>query len=176
MIVGAPVVVAMLALLLASCSADVRSLRLADVDLADMEVVQEIRRGLPPEDRALFSTYVVKHVATSRFFCGEALVNGNGKEPGTIREAIALTALREDELRRQRIAAKRPLTAAESLRREHVRLEGTKEALIARQTHLYSIHGPAAQQLPEWDSINDEMEEADAQLQALKQKLDAAAS
>ena len=173
---GPPIVAAMLALLLAACSADVRSLRLADVDLADMDVVQDIRGELPPEDGALFSTYVVKHVATSRFFCGEALVDKNGKEPGTIGEAIALTALREDDLRRERLAAERPLTTAESLRRERVRLEGTKEALIARQTHLYSIHGPAAQQLPEWDSINDEMEEADAQLQALKQKLDAAAS
>ena len=66
--------------------------------------------------------------------------------------------------------------AAESLRRERVRLEGTKEALIARRTHLYSIHGPAARQRPEWDSITAEMEEADAQFRALQQKLDPAAS
>lgn len=152
---------------LAACSQDVRSLELADVDLSDMEVVQEIRHSLPPEDRPVFSTYVVKHVATSSSFCGETLVDRNGREPRTIGEALALTVLREERDRRERLAAERPLSATELARRERETLVGRREALIARQTALFATQGPAAAQAPEWKAIAAEMAEVDRRLSAM---------
>lgn len=169
-------VAAMLAMLLAACSADVRATKLADVNLADMEVVQDIRGELPPEDRALFSTYVVKHVATSRLFCGEVLVDRRGREPRTIGEAIALTAMREDDLRRERLAAERPPTAIELVERERDGLVAARESLIARRTQLFSVHGPAAMKLPEWESLNTKMADYDARLETLQKKLEATTS
>lgn len=158
----------LLAVPLAACAQDVREVRLADVDLSDMDVVQEIREDLPAEDRATFGTYVVQHVATSSSFCGEVLVDENGKEPGTIGEAIALTELRAEKLRRERLAAERPPTAVELLRRKEESLIGAREALIARQSYLQMMHGAAARQQPEWEAIGEKMAEYDAQLQALK--------
>lgn len=160
---GLPIV---LACVLAACSRDVRSLELADVDLSDMKVVQEIRHDLPPEDQPVFSTFVIKHVATSSSFCGETLVDSSGREPRTIGEALALTVLREERDRRERLAAERPLSATEQARRERDSLVGQREALLARRTFLLSTRGPAAEQLPEWESIAARMAEIDSRLGA----------
>lgn len=156
----------LLLLLLSACSRDVRTLELANVDFSDMDVVQGIRQNLPPEDRPVFSTYVVRHVATSSSFCGETLVDRNGKEPRTIGEALALTLLREERDRRERLAAERPLSATEAARRDRETLIGRKEALLARKTFLYSNNGPGALQLPEWESIDEQIAELDRQLEA----------
>jgi hypothetical protein len=161
---GPPTV--LLLLLLAACSPDVRSLELADVDLSDMGVVQEIRQNLPPEDRPVFSTYIVRHLATSSSFCGETLVDRNGREPRTIGEALVLTVMREERDRRERLAAKRPLSAPELARRERDLLIGQREALLARQTYLFSTQGPGVQQLPEWDAITAQIAEIDGKLKA----------
>lgn len=155
-------------LLLAACAPDARDIALADVDLGNMEVVREIRRQLPAEDRPVFGTYVVRHAVSSPSFCGEVLVDSGGREPRTIGEAIALTVMREEELRRERLAAKRPPTAAEALRREREGLIAQKEALIGRRTYLYSLHGPAAEQLPEWRKMAEQEAEYDAELRALE--------
>lgn len=155
-------------MLLAACSPDVRSLALAEVNLADMDVVQEIRSNLPPEDRSAFGTYVIRHAVTSPSFCGEVLVDRHGRQPQTIGEAIALTVMREEEERQERLAAKRPLTAAETVRREREFLIFQKEALIGRRTYLDSMHGPAAQQLSEWAEIEVKLADYDARLAALQ--------
>lgn len=151
---------------LAACSQDVRSLELADVDFSDMKVVQQIRQDLPPEDRAVFSTFVVRHVATSSSFCGETLVDSNGREPLTLGEALALTVLRDERDRRERLAAERPLSAVETARRQHEGLIQQREALIARQTHLLATQGPAAKQSPEWESTAKQMAEIESRLGA----------
>lgn len=153
---------------LAACSQDVRSLELADVDFTDMETVQQIRHDLPPEDRAVFSTYIVRHVATSSSFCGEKLVDSDGREPLTLGEALALTVLREERDRRERLAAERPLSAAESARRQHEALIQQREALIARQTYLIATLGPGAKQSPEWESTDTQMAEVESKLSAMQ--------
>lgn len=158
-------------LLLAACSQDPRGIELAEVNLADMDVVQEIRGKLPPEDRPVFGTYVVRHAVTSPSFCGEVLVDRNGRQPRTIGEAIDLTVLREEEDRRERLAAKRPLTAAEAVRSQREFLIGQKEALIGRRTLLDATHGPAARKMPEWEEIEAELADYDAQLAALQPEL-----
>lgn len=163
-------------LLLAACSQDPRAIELADVNLADMDVVQDIRGRLAPEDRSVFGTYVIRHAATSPSFCGEVLVDRDGRMPRTIGEAIDLTVLREERDRRERLAAKRPPTAAEALRRQRDSLILGKEALIGRRTFLDMRHGPAAKELPEWAEIEARMADYDAQLAALEPKLQRAST
>ena len=155
-------------LLLAACSQDPRAIELADVNLADMDVVQDIRGRLAPEDRPVFGTYVIRHAATSPSFCGEVLVDRDGRKPRTIGEAIDLTVLREERDRRERLAAERPPTAAEALRNRRESLIARKEMLIGRQTLLHATHGPAAREMPEWAEIEAGMADYDAQLAALE--------
>ena len=91
-------VIVMLAL--TGCGRDVRTASLTAYDLANRDVVNGILGELSPQERGPFLTYTIHHLATSKAFCGDVLVNKNGREPATIGEAIRLTIAREEELSR----------------------------------------------------------------------------
>jgi hypothetical protein len=93
---------AALALALAACganpAADVSEDLLSRYDLTDQLVAAEVLAGLPKPDRALFQTYLLHHYALSEAYCGDALLDSEGREPRTVGDAIALTRIREAQL------------------------------------------------------------------------------
>lgn len=158
----------MLALLLSACASDVRSTRLADVDLTDMAAVQELGQRLEPGERAAFTTFVVKHVATSAAFCGRKLVGPDGREPGTIGEAIELTLAREADERRAILeyeASRGPLQPVFDRWNE---LIAERDLIIDRQALLTAQHGPAASRLPEWDVLQARLAENGSKLTEIR--------
>jgi hypothetical protein len=101
-----------LLLFLAACGRDVRNLRLEDVDLADMAVVQSLGRELAPTDRVAFTTFVAVHAASPGRSCGVRLGGPDGKEPETIGEAIVAMHERTARMERLLIEARKPVAIA----------------------------------------------------------------
>jgi hypothetical protein len=165
-----------LALLLSACAQDPRDVLLAEVDLSNAAVMQELARGLSPKDKAALVVYTLVHAPSSTGFCGQKLVGRDGVEPMTIGDAITLTLRREAELRTARVEAARPKTAPELAREQWDGLIIQREMLLARQSALLSDHGPAARRMPEWDSVEAEMTESDQKLAVLKPKIEDAGS
>lgn len=154
----------LLAIGLGACAPDPLAMTLAEIDFTDMEEVQEIRQDLRAEDRPVFSTFIVKHVATSSSFCGETLVTEDGKLPQTLGEALALTVLREEREGRERLAAERPLPATELARRDMETLSMRRELLAAKMGELRARFGSEAEQKPEWTAVTDQIADLDRQI------------
>lgn len=163
-----------LAFLLSACAQDPLSVRLAEVDLSDAAVMQDLARGLSPKDKAALIIYQTVHSPSSTGFCGQRLVGRDGEEPRTIGDAINLTLRREAQLRTARIEAERPKTAAELAREQWDGLIVERELLIARQSALLVNHGPAAKRLSEWNSLETKMTESDRKLAALRPEMESA--
>jgi hypothetical protein len=163
-----PRVTLILLLLLSACATEVRSKRIADVDLADMEVVRALGQEMTETDRAAFNTFVVKHVATSARFCGRTLLRPDGREPTTIGEAIDLTRARETEIRKALLAAQAPKTPRQLLEERWKRLTSERDLMIDHQTWLTAEHGPAAKQLPEWKSLQVGLAENGRQMMKIR--------
>ncbi len=75
-----------LSIFLTTCRQDVRDLRLVELDLSEVTVVEEIGRELGDEDRRAFTTYVAVHGPSGRL-CGDMLSRGS-KQPQTIGDAV----------------------------------------------------------------------------------------
>ncbi|TCD05328.1 hypothetical protein EYB45_07570 [Erythrobacteraceae bacterium CFH 75059] len=88
----------LVAIAAAGCAPEARTRALADLNLSDPRVVEDVLSDLPADDRGAFSTFVVHHLATSKAFCGEVLLDEQGRQPTTVGEAIRLTRLREERL------------------------------------------------------------------------------
>jgi hypothetical protein len=84
----------LLAVLVSSCTDDVRDLRLTQVDMANVAAVREIGDRLSPIERTALLTYAAVHAPSSAGFCGSKLKDSLGNEPQTIGEAIELTLSR----------------------------------------------------------------------------------
>jgi len=82
-----PRITVVVCLFLAACGRDVREVRLADVNLSDMTLVQQLGRELGPEDRTAFATYVAVHGGSDRN-CGHGPGARYGPKPETIGDAI----------------------------------------------------------------------------------------
>jgi hypothetical protein len=99
-------------LFLAACGQDVRSLRLAEVDLSNMTVVQQLGQQLGPADRVAFTTYVAIHAASPAGTCGLRIGGRNGREPETIGEAIRVMHVRTARMERALAEARQPSIVA----------------------------------------------------------------
>lgn len=97
------------------CAGDVRQTPLAAYDLADRAVIAALLEELPAHQRGPFATYTIHHLATSKAFCGDALVDARGQLPVTIGDAIRLTVAREAE-RNRKPAAVDPATLSPVVR------------------------------------------------------------
>lgn len=122
---------------LSGCGRNVVDTSLAEYDLNDAAGVSEILARLPKEHRGAFATFTVHHLASSKAFCGDLLVDENGREPRTVGEAIRLTRLRDAE-RNRRPAAIDPASLSPEVRRrmavnEELRL---REALVDQREML----------------------------------------
>jgi hypothetical protein len=98
----------LLSLFLAACGQEVQDLRLAEVDLSNMTMVQRLGQRLGPADRAAFTTYVAIHAASPGRSCGLRLGGRNGKEPETIGEAIQVMHIRTAQMERVLAEARQP--------------------------------------------------------------------
>lgn len=74
---------------------------LSAYDLSDRDVVNAVLSELAPQQRGPFLTFTIHHLASSKAFCGDVLVDKSGREPITIGEAIRMTVAREAERNRQ---------------------------------------------------------------------------
>ncbi len=154
--------------LLAGCVPQARDIRLADVDLNNMQMVREIRAGLEPKEAIAFANYVVRHQARSANYCGQPLVTMNGKEPMTIGEAVDLSILRDAQERLASIEAKKPKRPGQIAKENWDQLIWARDMLLDFQSRLRSEHGDRALLRPEWKQTEAKMAEIDKKLVAMK--------
>ena len=95
-----PRIAILISLFLAACGQDVRTLRVDDVDLADMAVVQQLAQQLDAEDRTAFTTFAAIHGRAASGNCG---LTRDGRQPETIGEAIELMRARIAQLQPDRV-------------------------------------------------------------------------
>ena len=88
---------------LAGCAGDPGAQLLSDIDFSDNTAVAELLAELPAAERSHLQSYMIHHLASSKAFCGEALVDETGRQPLTIGEAIRLTIARDLEIARERL-------------------------------------------------------------------------
>lgn len=69
-------------------------MRLEEVDLSNMTVVQRLGQELRPEDRSAFTTFVAIHGRASAGNCGLTLGDRDARAPETIGEAIQAMQIR----------------------------------------------------------------------------------
>lgn len=97
--------------MLAGCgngAIDPASALLAHYDFTDNSTAARVIAALPETDRPAFRTYLVHHYALSKAFCGEVLVDKEGRQAVTIADAVTMTRIREASLER----ARRPVDLA----------------------------------------------------------------
>lgn len=154
--------------MLTACGADVKGIRLAEVDLTNMRTVQDLRTRLDPVEGAALATYVAEHNSGSAGFCGQALTNSDGKSPETLGEAIALTIAREREERIVLAKAKRLPSPRELGRKSWSELTSERDMVIDAQSRLRFERGRMAEQLPEWAALQRKKAQIDEKLVLLK--------
>ena len=82
----APVVASLMA-----CASDPYAQDISSLDLSDGTVIARVAQSLDAQDRATFQTFAVRHLASSKNFCGNAERHAAGTAPRTVREALAQT-------------------------------------------------------------------------------------
>lgn len=81
------------------CSGDITAEPLTSYDLTDRNVVNSVLTKLAPQQRGPFLSFTIHHLASSKAFCGEVLIEKQGRQPSTIGDAIRLTMAREEALK-----------------------------------------------------------------------------
>lgn len=95
------------ALVLSACGAEPATDTAITPELLESPTeIQKVANRLEPDDREAFSRYVAGRTMTTAMG-GRPLVNSEGKDPATVREAIALQKW-ADALERERDAAQAP--------------------------------------------------------------------
>lgn len=121
------------ALALTSCMTPSRDVALGGLDLNDPRVLQRLQSGLTPTERGAFAVYALRHWPSSRYFCGEALVDSSGRIPKTVGEAIAQTLAREEADAAAKRARERPVDPVEQMLRNRNEALTRRDLIIARQ-------------------------------------------
>jgi hypothetical protein len=125
-----------LSLLLAACGQDVRALRLDQVDLSDMTVVQQLGEELDPADRSAFTTFAALHGRAAAGNCGLTVGGQRGKAPETIGEAIEAMQTRLAQFQPPREAAPVQATAAPSVGNPPAAYTGASLEEVNRQLDI----------------------------------------
>lgn len=156
---------------LAACGSDIREMPLDTVDLSDRQLVADFSAGLPAQDRAALATYIIAHWPASPNFCGEVLIDEEGRQPTTIGEAISMTKVREEQ-RQARIAeAQRPKTAIEQLIDRKNYMSAEIDKLIFRRTYLLTKYGNESANPEEFQSIAEQIASAQDEIKKLDVEL-----
>lgn len=152
------------AIAMTGCNRDIGASPLAAYDLTDREVVNSVLRELSPQDRRPFLTFTIHHLATSKAFCGEVLVDKQGRQPSTISDAIRMTITRENDLaRRSRPVDIATLGPADRFYHDLAALQKEREQLIDRRETMLMIEPNA--------KTSDRYRHLEKQIAASSQKL-----
>jgi hypothetical protein len=106
-----PRIAILLSLLLAACGQDVRNVRLDEVDLSNMTVVQRLGQALGPQDRSAFTTFVAIHGRAAAGNCGLTLAGADSRAPETVGEAIQAMQIRLAQVQQAPAGADQPAIA-----------------------------------------------------------------
>ena len=88
-------------------------MRLDEVDLADMTVVQQLAQELDPGDRSAFATFAAVHGRAEAGTCGITLGGLDGKAPETVGEAIQAMKLRLAQVQPTSVGEAQPRLTAQ---------------------------------------------------------------
>ena len=158
------------AIAVSGCNRDIGAASLAAYDLTDREVVNSVLRELSPQERRPFLTFTVHHLATSKAFCGEVLVDKQGQQPVTISDAIRMTIERENALaRRNRVVDVAALSPVDRFYHDLATLQKEREQLIDRRENMLMIE-PASKNSPRYRDLEKQIAASSQQLAALRAK------
>ncbi len=155
---------------LSACGDDLREHRLAQYDFADMSVVSSVSAQLDKQERGIFRTYAIQHLASSAKFCGEKLVSVDGREPVTIGDAIDFTVAREK--RDAELRAAQDINNYSPAAQRYIRIEELTEARD-EVIHLREIYRmvegdpPDIEQHKQWQEFERQISEIEAKLAEL---------
>ena len=161
----------LLALALAGCATNRFETPLAGLDLSDPKTIAQLQNGLSKEDAGALGVYALLHWPGSRAFCGDALVDANGRMPATLGEAIALTRVREQADAAARLARARPRPAGEILLEERDLAVRRRDSLLER-LNIAKMQPSSSQRQKELDLIESDLLDANSQLQLINRKLE----
>jgi hypothetical protein len=131
---------ALAAIALYGCTGDVTTKPLSAYDLTDRDIVNSVLSELSPQQRGPFLTYTIHHLASSKAFCGEVLIDKQGRQPSTVGDAIRLTVAREVELaRKPDVVDPSKLNPVERYHFELQALQKEREQLIDRREDMLMI-------------------------------------
>ena len=157
-------------LALGACADDPRDDPLKLYDFTDMQVVADVASRLAVEERGIFKTYAIEHLASSDRFCGEKLVSLDGREPLTIGDAIDFTI--ERQKRDAELLAAQDLNNYSPQARRFIaieELESRRDELVGeRETfRMLSSDPDGIEETAEWKRFERRIAEVDAELAQL---------
>ena len=159
---------AFLAIALQGCTGDITAKPLAAYDLTDRDVVNSVLSELSPEQRGPFLTFTIHHLASSKAFCGEVLIDQQGRQPSTIGEAIRLTLVREQALNRKpEVVDLAKLTPVERYHHQLHALQKEVGYLIDRREDMVMVD-PGAKGTPDHKKVEAEIAAVSQEIDALR--------
>lgn len=159
---------ALAAIAVFGCADDITAKPLAAYDLTDRDVVNSVLTELSPQQRGPFFTFTMHHLASSKAFCGEVLVDKQGRQPSTIGDAIRMTIAREESLnRRSNIVDPAKLKPVERYYFELRTLQEQREALIDRREDMLMID-PDAKGTSRYEDIEAKIARSSQEIASLR--------
>jgi ABC-type multidrug transport system ATPase subunit len=162
--------VILLSAMLASCTTSRLDTPLAGLDLNDRATLARLQRDLAPEDRGALALYALLHWPGSAAFCGEPLLDSQGRLPQTIGEALRLTKARQAADAAAAVQRARPLSQGEKRLAEQEYEINRRDALLARQ-QVAMMQADSPESRAELRDIEAELEAVNARLEELTRPL-----
>lgn len=142
---------------LTACTTAPRDERIADLDLADSQVISRLGEHLSVRERGALATYALLHWPGSKAFCGQPVFRG--PQPQTVGEAIEKTLEFEDDLASKRAAERAPRSPIEQREWEERTLIDEFDQLTLDRDMLTTSELPKAELTKRLKEIDRKMEE-----------------
>lgn len=162
------ILLALAATALHGCSGDITAEPLTAYDLTDRNIVNSVLTELAPQQRGPFLTFTVHHLASSKAFCGEVLIDKQGRQPSTIGDAIRMTIEREEALKRQpEVVDLATLNPVERYHYDLTVLQKEMGSLIDRRENMLMIN-PDAKTSAKYKDLVAEIDSSAKEIAALR--------
>lgn len=154
---------------LGGCFEDPYAKPLSELDLSNASVVADIASSLAPEDAGVFKTYALRHIAQTKYACGNFERHLHGKQPQTVAEAVDFTRQweKEDAERRAYFAPPDPskMTPDQRFEYELEQLRIVYRRLDDRRADIMMLNEEGGyEDTAEWKQIAIDMEAATARI------------
>lgn len=174
-----PLIKACLALVgamhLSGCGQDPYAREISSLDLSDNDVIARMAEELRPEDRGVFKTFAIRHIATSKGFCGNATRHSGSLAPQTVGEAVAQT--REWEVQDAKADRKPDPAKMSSSDRESYELRQLEDRLVSilddQAIVLMTSAHPDPSTTDDYLKFDDQIEDLSAQIIAKRARIEA---